>query len=563
MPRVLAAVLVPLLAALAVGGLGAWSQRGALADLALSDTDDAMRLVQVQDLVDGQAWSDLTQDRMDPPDGVPMHWSRHVDALIIPFHWVFGADTGPRVAAVAVPTLLLVGVLAVLLFGYRRLGAGSDAVLLTLAGIISIGVATQYAVGRLDHHGLQILLTLGAAVALLVGRHGVAGVLLGSGLGVGLEVLPAVAGALVALSIGWVIDPDRFTPALRWFLPSLVVAAGANTLLFAGDGRLWSTLCDVFSLPLAVGLSLGAAALVVGERVAPSSARARLAAVVGAGLVTILGVMAVRPACAAGPFVDIPDDLVERWLSNVSEATSLVGLFGSRPGLASAMVIVAVVGWVLLAVALREDWRAWIGVVGLVAGVTAVFVVQVRGFPALSVLLLPGLVVLVRWVRSREWPGGQVGTGVVLIASLVVATGSLPVIALGALDRSTSVAGGPEACSGASDLASLGTADPTLVLAPLDVGPAILLHTDHAILGAPYHRNVDGIRSTYDLFAVDDAAALEDAGVGIVALCDELGSNRAYAAEGGLMDRLLDDDVPAYLRELEADGPWRVYRFVG
>src|SRR5260370_39180758 len=42
-------------------------------------TDDAMRLVEVRDLIAGQAWFDLAQHRLDPP-GVSMHWSRVIDA---------------------------------------------------------------------------------------------------------------------------------------------------------------------------------------------------------------------------------------------------------------------------------------------------------------------------------------------------------------------------------------------------------------------------------------------------------------------------------------------------
>ena len=36
-------------------------------------TDDAMRLVEVRDLIGGQSWFDLFQYRMDPPSGLSMH----------------------------------------------------------------------------------------------------------------------------------------------------------------------------------------------------------------------------------------------------------------------------------------------------------------------------------------------------------------------------------------------------------------------------------------------------------------------------------------------------------
>jgi hypothetical protein len=62
-------------------------------------TDDAMRLVQVRDLISGQDWFDLFQHRLDPP-GTSMHWSRVVDmplaALILllrPLIGTHGAET--------------------------------------------------------------------------------------------------------------------------------------------------------------------------------------------------------------------------------------------------------------------------------------------------------------------------------------------------------------------------------------------------------------------------------------------------------------------------------------
>lgn len=48
--------------------------------LVLPDTDDAMRLVQIRDLLAGQGWFDMSQHRLMPPNGAGMHWSRLVDA---------------------------------------------------------------------------------------------------------------------------------------------------------------------------------------------------------------------------------------------------------------------------------------------------------------------------------------------------------------------------------------------------------------------------------------------------------------------------------------------------
>ena len=43
------------------------------------DTDDAMKMVEVRDWMNGQGWFDMVAHRMDAPSGVLMHWSRLFD----------------------------------------------------------------------------------------------------------------------------------------------------------------------------------------------------------------------------------------------------------------------------------------------------------------------------------------------------------------------------------------------------------------------------------------------------------------------------------------------------
>ena len=50
---------------------------------AFGDTDDAMRMVQVRDLIAGQNWYDMAQHRLAPPAGSFMHWSRVVDVPLV------------------------------------------------------------------------------------------------------------------------------------------------------------------------------------------------------------------------------------------------------------------------------------------------------------------------------------------------------------------------------------------------------------------------------------------------------------------------------------------------
>ena len=69
----------------------------------LGDTDDAMRLALVRDLLHGRGWYDQSVQRLQPPMGSVMHWSRLIDggiaalALVLtPLIGAQGAETGAR-----------------------------------------------------------------------------------------------------------------------------------------------------------------------------------------------------------------------------------------------------------------------------------------------------------------------------------------------------------------------------------------------------------------------------------------------------------------------------------
>ena len=71
-------------------------------------TDDFMRLVQVKDLLAGQAWNDLAQHRLGPA-GTEMHWSRLPDVPIalvsLALSPLLGPDDALAAAALVLPPI--------------------------------------------------------------------------------------------------------------------------------------------------------------------------------------------------------------------------------------------------------------------------------------------------------------------------------------------------------------------------------------------------------------------------------------------------------------------------
>src|SRR3984893_17643239 len=79
-------------------------------------TDDAMRLVEVRDFLAGQGWFDLPQSRLNPPDGVVMHWARFLDlplaTLIRAAETVLATGWAERLVVTVWPIALLLIFLA-------------------------------------------------------------------------------------------------------------------------------------------------------------------------------------------------------------------------------------------------------------------------------------------------------------------------------------------------------------------------------------------------------------------------------------------------------------------
>ncbi|TIV39573.1 MAG: GtrA family protein, partial [Mesorhizobium sp.] len=210
-------LVLALLAALLALAADAWTGFGQLTD-AGGDNDNLLRLVEVRDLLAGQGWFDLHQYRMGLEGGFVMHWSRLVDAPIAAIVLAASALTGSRplaedVAQVLWPALLFWSTLFFTARAARSFGgagAALPAILVGGAGYYFLGI---YDPGALDHHNVQLMLTM-ASLALLLEAPAWRWAALLSGLSaaltlaVGMETVPYVATIGVCVSLLFVADPS-------------------------------------------------------------------------------------------------------------------------------------------------------------------------------------------------------------------------------------------------------------------------------------------------------------------------------------------------------------------
>jgi len=124
-------------------------------------------------------------------------------------------------------------------------------------------------------------------------------------------------------------------------------------------------------------------------------------------------------------------------------------------------------------------------------------------------------------------------------------------------------------CQTVSDVASMTQLPKGRVMAPIDLGPAILADTDHVIFAAPYHRNNDGNVAMLRLMLAPVPTArqiLSDRRVDYVVTCPGVAEQDfVKLAPDGLAARLGRGETPGFLEPLDIDpthkiSVWRVRR---
>lgn len=498
------ALTIDLGRALALAGvLGlAWTLRDwtALTALRLPDTDDTMRLVQIRDWLGGQAWRDLAQHRLGL--GVAMHWTRIADlgpaALIAGLTPTVGRH-GAEVAAVIAWPLVLFGAALFLVQRIAR-AAGGPALAGTAAVIAALAypATALFAPGRIDHHGLQLVLLLGGVLALLGpatrARGGVQGVLAVTGMTIGLETLPPTAmlgGAAMALWIAGATDARARLIGLALGVGGALIAA---RILFAP--AVWNSgWCDGFTADAwraGVAGALALAALAAAPARLTPGARVSLAlgAATGVAYLVVTG----SPRCLS-PYGGVDPLLRTLWLDRVAEAQSP---FAAAPATAFAYLGVALAGLAAGAWRLaRERSAAWAVLLAVQIAALLVAAIQLRGAYPAAMLGTPALAAMIASARRHG--------AVRLAGAWAASAGMLYPLAAQAVASTPPAEHAAVACPVPSRLSTL---PPGRVLAPIDLGPAILLGTRHAVLAAPYHRNNAGNLAVYRFYGGGEQAAL-------------------------------------------------------
>jgi hypothetical protein len=557
-----------------------WQAGDGLRHMAFHDPDDAMRLQQVRDLIAGQGWFDVSQHRVNPPIGGPMHWSRIVDmpiaAIILLARPLMGAAAAEWLACVAVPLLLLLA-LCLALHRFARRVAGKGPALLAVGLLVTApSILIQFTPLRIDHHGWQILMAALALCGLFdrAPRRGgiIAGLAMATWLQISSEGLPyavMIAGLLVLAHLA---RPQE-APRLHGYAGTL--AAASLALLLGGRG--WSaglqSHCDSLSPVYLLPLIAFALTLFAGRVAARAPGLiTRLAVPAIGGVLAGIVFLSIGRQCLAGPFETLDPLAYRLWYLQVLEGRPV---WEQALPLRGVLILPSLIGLAATLAAIRaapdRDARdRWIAMALLLVGATLISVMVMRAMTVAHLFALPGIAWMLMMLTARIQRFARAPMRVVAMVLLVLLT-PVGIASLWiALASPPQKAEAPKPdCTAAASITPLAALPRGVMLAPLDIGPAILIGTSHSVVGTAHHRNAAGISTVIRVFtAPPERARAAMAGVNggrgpdYLLACPGLNELGGYAkaAPKGLAAALAKGEVPSWLSPVPVKGPVRVYR---
>ncbi|MDC7786240.1 hypothetical protein PQJ75_01470 [Rhodoplanes sp. TEM] len=549
----------------------------------LSDTDDAMRLVEVRAFLAGQGWFDLHEPRMNPPAGYDTHWSRLIDAGLAGLYGLVSLATAPalaeRLMRTVWPLLWLIPAMAAVLITSARLAGTAALAPAALLLVLGLPAFQQFVPGRIDHHNVQIALAVMVLAAVVAsdrrrwGRAAAAGGLTAVALAIGFESLAFLALCGVAPALRFAAD--RATgPALAAYGLALAAGTAAVFLGTVVPARWLFTQCDALTVNTAAPVVIAGLGLAALGRLAPERRSTRLLGLALLAAVAAALSLAIEPDCRRGPFALMDPAVGPLWLDQVRESQPLLTVARASPAVAATVAAFPLIALAAAGLLLRDPVRrtdfACLTVAAAVAAAGLLTLGNAKFYAYATWFGLPVVAaVLARLAGAR--PALRVAAAVLVAPAVAGALAAAAVRILagpgpGDLPAADAAA---RACLTEASHRTLAALPPGLVVAPIDHGPPILATTPHRVIGGPYHRLSAAILATDRVFrsAPEEARPQLERWAALsphvyVAVCRAV-PVVPTAAPGGLAARLAAGDPPAWLTPVAAvpDEALAIYRF--
>ncbi|MEQ1509157.1 MAG: hypothetical protein ABL909_01990 [Sphingopyxis sp.] len=507
-----------------------------------NDPDDALRLVQVRDLLGGQGWWDISQHRINPlgGDGL-MHWSRIVDAPLALGIAALTPLMGPAAAESVVIGLWPLILLAPLFWLVTRTGEtlGNRPIALIAPVLLASNqlILLQFAPLRIDHHSWQIMLA-GALLLLAIfpasRRTGMAsGLVAATYLAISLEALPAIALFAAIMAAEWLWSGAAAARhRLVAYLVTLSLSACLLQWLTRGPVGFSATWCDSLSLPylgalISAALLIGFGAPLVDKYLPNPFARVGLLG--SAGLASGVVLLIIEPTCGHGPFGTLDPIVVEYWYLNIREGLPFWSTIDATTGFALAPSLVGMLATAWAAhVSVGAARRQWLIIFAAFMGMMILSLFVMRATAIAHLFAIAGTAYAAHriWHRARAVAnaGLRIMATLSVLAILPPTAGAAAGLAITAMNGGEDQAENPagHACVDAPSIAGLNAIAPSLIFAPLEIGPHILQKTHHSVMATGHHRNNRVMASVISAFVGDSEAARDaigNSGASLVVIC--------------------------------------------
>ena len=546
--------------------------------LTLADTDDAMRLAQLRDWLGGQGWYDMTQLRI--AGGYESHWSRLIDAGLAGTLWMFGLFAQPAMAERLMRTVWPMLWLLPTIGGAAAIAwriAGREAALIALlSAVVGLPAFHQFRPGRIDHHNVQIALSVLAIAATVWSERlrwaaAAAGAVTGLAMAIGLECLPYLLVCGAAFAARYAIRAEAARAASEYGL-ALAVSSLAGFFVIVGPDHWTRGVCDEIAvnwaaLTVSGGLGLALAARFTGARLA-----VRCAQVLIVGTAATALFLFIEPRCLRGPYAMMDAAVWPIWLTHVREMQPLIALMMKNPPIGIAITAFPAVALMAALVLARDpELRRDVGFLTataafVVAFLTALAAVKAAAYATwLAMPLVAAFALhLFRLLRLQSLvPRAALG---VLLTPAVLSLGAITIAnaaGLGMHDNLQRTE--PDTCFKTESYAMLARLPRGLIVTEIDYGSFVLALTPHNVVAAPYHRLSAGILTVHQaLTSTTDEARrlLARIHADYVATCGKSSLHGISAAErdASLWESLRANAVPDWLEPIPVSGPFAIYR---
>jgi hypothetical protein len=564
----------------------------AIAVWEMGDPDDQLRLVQIRDWLAGQSWWDITQYRMNPPEGGPMHWSRLVDlpvgAGILLLTPLLGRSAAELATVIIIPVLTYGLVMSLMAAAAARIG-GKWAGLIAAASLFAINPAViQLIPMRIDHHGWQLVAFLVSTVALLRSdRPQLAAAAIGLASALWIEIsiegLPFAVLFLGVLGLRWLRDDQHLGVQLP--VASVAFAGGAGLFYLITEGFASANHCDSLS-PVHLAAAGAAAGIICVAHLLTARAigRAKLAGRLVAGALSagaaLAALYAIAPQCAGDAFAGLDPLVREYWYNRTPEGLPLWQLRLSA-------ILPEIAGMLAGAAGIVALWRRPSGLdpaeklalILLFLGSlpVALQVTRAAVYPlCLAAILIAPLMVQL-FERSNQLPGMGSRMALRIVALPLIAPSLVGGYADRLLSASSETMSPSEAaeedaflllarkCHTGRFIHELDRLPPSQLMVGLDVSPAILQFTRHKVIATGHHRNQAAMRDVIRAYVGQPEVmrdVLRTRDVDYLVACKGSFELRIYSenAPEGFWARLDRGETFPWLVSQNDIGPYHVWR---